>query len=231
MSHSFTFIFLLSIISITANAQNGGSVDSAKLSNDSIGKDESVFQKVEIEAAFPGGEMAWRSFLVKKLNPNVPVDNGAPSGLYKVYVQFVVDKEGNINDVRALTNYGYGMEQEVMKLIKAGPKWIPAIQRGRKVNAYRRQPVTFQVVDENFEIISKESYIFRAGIENAITIKANRVKPGDLHVTISEGSIIPKGGGNYIVKVDRPGRTVIELYNANKRNKKIGAASFDVLPK
>ena len=41
-----------------------------------------------------GGEMAWRKFLEKKLNPNVPVDNGAPAGIYKVYVQFVVNKEG-----------------------------------------------------------------------------------------------------------------------------------------
>src|SRR5690606_11459448 len=49
-----------------------------------------IFEKVEIEASFKGGESAWRKFLERNLNPNVPVDNGAPEGVYTVYVQFVV---------------------------------------------------------------------------------------------------------------------------------------------
>ena len=62
-----------------------------------------------------------------------PVDNGAPEGTYTVYVQFVVDKEGNISDVKALTNHGYGMEEEAVRVIKKGPNWTPAIQNGRPV--------------------------------------------------------------------------------------------------
>ena len=57
----------------------------------------------------------------KKLNPSAPVDNGAPEGTYTVYVQFVVSKDGNISDVRALTNHGYGMEEEAVRVIKKGP--------------------------------------------------------------------------------------------------------------
>jgi len=228
MNHRFLFIFLVCIAPFTINAQNEKPTDSTKLSTDD---GESVFQKVEIEAAFPGGEMAWRKYLEKKLNPNVPVNNGAPAGRYTVYVQFVVNKEGDIADVKALTDNGYGMEQEVIRLIRNGPRWTPAIQRGRNVNAYRKQPVTFQVEDESFDITSKESYVFYIGIENQITITADKVKPEDVQVTISEGSIFSKGNGNYIVKVTRPGRAVIELYNTKKRNKKIGTASFEVLPK
>jgi protein TonB len=63
-------------------------------------------------------------------------------------VQFVVDKEGNISDVKALTNHGYGMEQEAVRAIQKGPKWTPAVQNGRQVKAYRRQPITFQVTGE-----------------------------------------------------------------------------------
>ena len=37
------------------------------------------------------------------------------------------------------------MEEEAVKVIKKGPKWTPALQNGRNVNAYRRQPITFQV--------------------------------------------------------------------------------------
>lgn len=47
-----------------------------------------------------------------------------------------------------LTKYGYGMEQEVIRILKRSPKWIPAKQFGRAVSAYRIQPVTFQVTAE-----------------------------------------------------------------------------------
>jgi Gram-negative bacterial tonB protein. len=60
-------------------------------------------------------------------------------------IQFIVDQNGNINDVRPLTKFGYGMEDQVMSLIKKGPKWIPGIQNGRNVKAYKTQPVTFVI--------------------------------------------------------------------------------------
>ena len=63
-------------------------------------------------------------------------------------VQFVVDKYGNISEIKALTNHGYGMEKEVIRVIKLGPKWNPAIQDGRQVKAYRKQPVTFVITEE-----------------------------------------------------------------------------------
>jgi len=107
-----------------------------------------IFEKVEIEASFKGGESAWKKYLERNLNPNAPVDNGAPEGTYTVYVQFVVSKDGSISDVKALTTHGYGMEQEAIRVIKKGPAWVPAVQNGRSVNAYRKQPITFQVTSE-----------------------------------------------------------------------------------
>src|SRR5262245_41541318 len=71
-----------------------------------------VFEKVDKEAFYPGGEAGWKQFLVKNLNPNVPVDNGAPVGIYTVYALFIVNKEGIVSDIKALTNVGYGMENE-----------------------------------------------------------------------------------------------------------------------
>lgn len=104
-----------------------------------------TFTKVEVEASFKGGEGAWRKYLERNLNASAPVDNGANPGSYTVVVQFIVDKEGNISDVKALTNHGYGMEDEAVRVIKRGPKWEPAIQNGRQVKAYRKQPITFVV--------------------------------------------------------------------------------------
>ncbi|MFM7671607.1 MAG: energy transducer TonB [Bacteroidota bacterium] len=107
-----------------------------------------IFEKVEIEASFPGGEAKWRQYLERNLSTFNPADEGAPAGTYTTYVQFVVDKEGNISDVRALTNHGYGMEDAAVKVIKKGPKWSPAIQNQRQVKAYRKQPITFRVEEQ-----------------------------------------------------------------------------------
>ena len=107
-----------------------------------------VYEKVEIEAAFPGGVDAWRLYLQQNLKANVPVKKGAPAGEYKVIVKFIVSTDGKITDVEAETDYGYGMEKEVIRIIKKGPKWLPAMQNGKNVNAYRRQPITFLVTNE-----------------------------------------------------------------------------------
>jgi len=107
-----------------------------------------VYEKVEIEAAFPGGVNAWRLYLQQNLKANVPVKKGAPAGTYQVIVRFIVSTDGQITDVEAETDYGYGMEKEVIRIIKKGPKWMPAMQNGRNVNAYRRQPITFLVTNE-----------------------------------------------------------------------------------
>jgi hypothetical protein len=106
-----------------------------------------IFVKVETEASFPGGETEWRFFLERKLNASVPAQNNAPKGTYLVIIQFIVDTSGNISDIKPLTKHGYGMEEEVMRILKKGPKWIPATQNSKPVIAYRKQPVTFYLGD------------------------------------------------------------------------------------
>jgi len=107
-----------------------------------------IFEKVEIEATFPGGTAAWRKYLEKNLRAEIATENGAPAGTYTVNVRFVVDKEGNISDVRALTSHGFGIEDEAVRAIKKGPRWSPGNQNGRAVNSYHTQPITFVVTEE-----------------------------------------------------------------------------------
>ena len=104
-----------------------------------------IFTKVEVEAAFPGGEEAWRNYLRKTLNNNTPVDFGAPGGKYTVVVKFVVSKDGSLSDITCENDPGFGMCEEAIRVIKKTKNWTPAIQNGRNVNAYRRQPVTWLV--------------------------------------------------------------------------------------
>jgi len=107
-----------------------------------------IFEKVEIEPQFPGGDAAWYKYLERNLRADGIADNGAPPGSYIVWVQFVVDREGNVSDVRALSNIGYGMEEEAMRVIRKGPPWKPGVQNGRTVKSYHRQPINFQIVEQ-----------------------------------------------------------------------------------
>jgi hypothetical protein len=102
----------------------------------------------EREAEFPGGNAEWKLFLEHNLKPDVPVNKGAPVGQYTIVVQFVVNADGSVDQIKSLTHFGYGMEEEVERMLKHSPRWVPAQQYGRKVNAYRKQPVTFAVSKE-----------------------------------------------------------------------------------
>jgi len=52
-----------------------------------------------------------------------------------------------VSELKPLTNMGYGMEQEAMRVLKKADKWNPAVQNGRHVKTYRRQPITFLIND------------------------------------------------------------------------------------
>jgi protein TonB len=111
-------------------------------------EEDKVFTKVENEAEFPGGNAAWARYVQKNLDGFNPADEGAPPGKYNVIVRFIVSKDGSISDVQSETKFGYGMEEKAINCIKKGPKWKPALQNGRNVNAYRRQPVTYVVEEQ-----------------------------------------------------------------------------------
>jgi protein TonB len=122
--------------------------DTVSVQKNTIEVDGKIFEKVESEAEFPGGQNAWIAYLQNNLKADVPVRKKAPAGKYQVIVRFIVSKDGKIRDIKAETNHGYGMEKEVIRIINKGPKWVPAQQNGLPVNAYRRQLITFEVTEE-----------------------------------------------------------------------------------
>jgi hypothetical protein len=107
--------------------------------------DNKVFVKVEIEPSFPGGQVGWSEFLRANIRATVPVDSGAPAGTYTVFLQFIVDRSGNISNMKPITDHGFGMEQECIRVMKLSPDWEPARQNGHIVTAYKKQPFTFVI--------------------------------------------------------------------------------------
>ena len=122
--------------------QSTGQVEAPKAQEEDYDKE---FKTVQIEAQFPGGQAAWLKYLQRNLNADAPTENGAPPGSYTVIVSFLVDKNGNISEVQALNDPGYGTATEAVRVIKKGPAWTPAVQNGRQVIYRQKQSVTFQV--------------------------------------------------------------------------------------
>lgn len=143
MKSFFSLLIIVTVIIPTFLCAQNNKDTASK--NSILVNDTAVFEKVEVEASFPGGDIAWRRYLEKTLSDFNPADYGSSNGKWTVIVQFVVDKEGNISDVKALTHFGHNMEEKVVQIIKRGPRWNPATLYGKPVKAYRKQPVTFMV--------------------------------------------------------------------------------------
>jgi hypothetical protein len=134
-----------------------------------------------------------------------------------VVVQFIVNTDGTIIDIKPLTDHGFGMEEEAVRVISRGPKWNPAIQGGKQVKAYRRQPVTFQVFSD-FEL---STYTLSAGQSNIIEISSDhyKLKAEDIEVTLSYGTITYDSKNRYIITVDKPGQILLTIRNRAKKKK------------
>ena len=109
--------------------------------------DDDIFQKVEVESEFVGGAKAWREFLQKNLNADVPANKKAKAGIYTVIVAFVVNRDGTLSNFKLETNPGYGTGEEVLRVMKKSPKWKPGYQNGIRVSSLKRQPISFQVTN------------------------------------------------------------------------------------
>ena len=222
--YSYLVLLFISVI-----IQNGRSQITSQPA--SSGGQTDTLEKVEIQASFPGGIAMWRKFLEQNLNAGVGTNNGAPIGRYTVMVRFVVDKGGIVSDIKPLTKLGYGMEEEVVRVLKKSPNWNPGIQNARVVNSYHTQPITFVVSDESLDISSKVKYVLFTDEDNLITIEPGKVNLKDLDASISNGKIISLNEGIVIVRVtDTTKRAVITVYN-KKKNKEIGAVSFEIRSK
>jgi protein TonB len=105
---------------------------------------DKTFTKVEIESEFPGGSAAWLRYLNKNLHYPDDAINNEIQGI--VTVQFIVDREGNVSDVQAVSGPEQGgLREEAVRVIRKSGKWTAAVQNGNKVKSYKRQPVTFKI--------------------------------------------------------------------------------------
>ncbi len=107
--------------------------------------DDKNFTITETQPSFPGGPENWSKYLMKNLDASIPVKEGWKPGMYTVMLQYIVHKDGTLSDIISTNYKGSKTAQHCIDIIKKGPKWEPALQNGKPVNAYKKQPITFVV--------------------------------------------------------------------------------------
>jgi len=105
--------------------------------------EEEIFTAVEQQAEFQGGIAGFARYLQRSLKYPAAAQRANVQG--KVYVQFVVNTDGSIQDVQVIKSVGFGCDEEAIRVIKSGPRWNPGKQSGRAVRSRFTQPITFQL--------------------------------------------------------------------------------------
>jgi len=106
-----------------------------------IQEDNNVYNTagIEVKPDFPGGIEKFYKFVGN--NYKTPEEEGLKG---KVYVTFVVEKDGSLTDIKVLRDIGYGTGAEAIRVLKKCPKWTPGEQNGKKVRVLYSLPITIQ---------------------------------------------------------------------------------------
>ncbi len=106
-----------------------------------VEEDNTVYNSagLEVKPDFPGGIGKFYSFVQK--NYQMPDEEGLKG---KVYVTFVVEKDGTLTDIKVVRDIGYGTGKEAIRVLKATPRWNPGEQNGKPVRCTFSLPISLQ---------------------------------------------------------------------------------------
>ncbi|WP_299452700.1 energy transducer TonB [uncultured Microscilla sp.] len=105
--------------------------------------DVTIFLTSEVKAVPKGGYPAFYKYVQKNLKYPPQARRMGVDG--KVYIQFVVEKDGSLTDIKVLKGIGSGCDEEAVRVLKAAPKWNPGKQRGNPVRVRRALPIKFSL--------------------------------------------------------------------------------------
>lgn len=108
-----------------------------------VSTDDAVFVVVEEQAMFPGGMEAMYAYIVKNLKyPELAKEKGIEG---RVFITFIIEKDGSVSNVKILRGIGGGCDEAAMEMVKNMPKWKPAKQRGKPVRCQFNLPINFEL--------------------------------------------------------------------------------------
>ena len=109
----------------------------------SLESNEEIFFVVEEMPEYPGGEMALRQYMATAVKyPDDAVKKGIQG---KVYVTFVVSKDGTVADAKIARGVDPSLDAEALRVVNNLPKWKPGKQKGQSVNVSYTVPINFKL--------------------------------------------------------------------------------------
>jgi len=102
-----------------------------------------IFLVVEETAAPQGGMPAFYEYVAKKMKYPAQARRMGIEG--KVFVEFVIERDGSITDVKAIKGIGAGCDEEAVRVVESAPKWKPGKQRGKPVRQRMVLPISFKL--------------------------------------------------------------------------------------
>ena len=106
-------------------------------------KSGSNHHEIDQQAEFSGGTQAFGKYLQENLK--YPKSAQKANIIGKVYIQFIVNKDGSASDFKTVKGIGYGCDEEAMRVLKAVPKWNPGRDKGEVVTSTLIVPINFQL--------------------------------------------------------------------------------------
>jgi len=104
-------------------------------------KADEIYDIVQAMPSFSGGLQAFYRFVGENLKYPAQARRMGIDG--KVYVHFVIDKDGSLSDINIVRGIGAGCDEEVLRIINMSPKWNPGKQRGNPVRVRMMLPISF----------------------------------------------------------------------------------------
>lgn len=101
------------------------------------------FAEIDILPEFPGGSAGWGKYLLSTLKYPAEARINKISG--RVFISFVVETDGTLNNVKVLKGIGSSCDEEAVRVVKNSPKWKPGIQKGKVVRVAYTTPIAFEL--------------------------------------------------------------------------------------
>jgi TonB family protein len=117
-------------------------------------KRDSIYNGIDQQAEYPGGMEAFGKYLQENLKYPAAAQQANYSG--KVYIEFIVNKDGTATDFKILKPAEFGCSEEALRVLKTIPKWIAGVHKGEVVRSRFVVPINFQLTNETKVKIDKK---------------------------------------------------------------------------
>jgi len=112
--------------------------------------DNSIYSSagIEVQPEFPGGVQAFYKYCSTHYKTEGIAENLSSDLKGKVFVEFVVEKDGTLTDIKVIRDLGYGSGAEAVRMLKSAPRWSPGEQNGKKIRVRYNLPITIDIRTE-----------------------------------------------------------------------------------